>query len=450
MDSIVTGLDVAGRMLFRRAVEAVVWGMPAVNYRMMYDAAASLAGPGDNRIVFWTGLLDWRNQTLTPNPDVIYLMPFLNTKDVGPMVLEIPPADDGALNGSVMNYWQVAIEDIGPAGIDAGRGGRCVIVPPGYDGEVPADCIVLRSDTFHCYALVRSVLSGGSDAEIERAVAYARRIKLYPLSAAESPPDTVWIDATDTLFDAAIPYDIRFFRALHAIVQEEPWLDRDRAMIDPLKAIGIEQSRPFEPDEPTVAILEAAITEAHEWLDTNYESLFVPYNEGTRWALPVTPELIKSIEAFFDVADSYPIDARGTAYSFAFFSSKHLGKGQFYLVAIRDADGHPFDGGATYRLTVPADAPVTQYWSATLYDRGTHTLIREVSRAGRSSQSPGLLIDEGTVVLHLGPTPPAGREANWIPTDPAREFEVLFRFYGPQPSLFDKTWRLPDIERVTD
>src|SRR5882672_9133843 len=131
-----SSVGVADRAFHRRAVEAVIWGMPAVNYQMMYEASARAGGPGDNQIVYWPTLLDWTNQTLTPNPDVIYLMPFINTKAVGPVVLEVPPADDGALNGSIMNYWQVAIEDVGPAGIDEGKGGQCLILPPDFDGDV--------------------------------------------------------------------------------------------------------------------------------------------------------------------------------------------------------------------------------------------------------------------------------------------------------------------------
>jgi hypothetical protein len=131
--------------------------MPAVNYQMMYDASVRAGGPGDNQIVYWPGLLDWKNQTLTPNPDVIYVMPFFNTKDVGPVVLEVPPAgDERALNGSIMNYWQVAIEDIGPAGVDEGRGGKCVILPPDYDAEPPEGYIQLRWDTYQGYGLIRS------------------------------------------------------------------------------------------------------------------------------------------------------------------------------------------------------------------------------------------------------------------------------------------------------
>jgi len=84
--------DAEDRMIERRAVEAVIWGMPAVNYDLMYQAGLrNKAAP--NQIVYWSRLPDWKNQTLTPNPGAICLMPFINTKD-GPMVLEIPPASE--------------------------------------------------------------------------------------------------------------------------------------------------------------------------------------------------------------------------------------------------------------------------------------------------------------------------------------------------------------------
>ena len=81
--------------------------------------------------------MDWKNQTLTPNPDVIYLKPFFNTKDVGPIVLEIPPADEGSITGTIMDCWQAALEDVGPAGVDKGKGGRYLILPPDYKGTTP-------------------------------------------------------------------------------------------------------------------------------------------------------------------------------------------------------------------------------------------------------------------------------------------------------------------------
>jgi hypothetical protein len=134
----------------------------------------------------------------------------------------------------------------------------------------------------------------------------------------------------------------------------------------------------------------------------------------------------------------------------AYFSAKHIGAGQFYLMAIRDKDGRPFDGSATYRLSVPPKAPVRLYWSATAYDRVTHALIRDTPRSSRASNSPGIKADaDGAVELWFAPKAPDDQEANWIPTIAGRGFEVLFRIYGPEPAFFEKTWVLPDIERVS-
>ncbi len=177
---------------------------------------------------------------------------------------------------------------------------------------------------------------------------------------------------------------MRFFHALDRVVQAEPWLDRDRAIIDHLRTIGIEKGKTFDPDPATQQILGSAIDEARAFLDAKYERIFQPFNEGKQWALPALPEMIQASEANFNQPDAYPIDLRGVTYSFAFFSSKHLGKGQFYLMTLKDSDGAPLDGSLSYRLTVPADAPVSQYWSAVAYDRATHTLIRNVAHAGRS------------------------------------------------------------------
>ena len=132
-----------------------------------------------------------------------------------------------------------------------------------------------------------------------------------------------------------------------------------------------------------------------------------------------------------------------------YFSSKHLGTGQFYLMTIVDKAGKPFDGGSTYRLNVPANAPVSLYWSATAYDRATHALIRNLPWSSRSSLTPGLKKNpDGSAEIYFAPKAPLGKESNWIPTVADEKFEVLFRFYGPEKSLFDKTWKLPDIEKV--
>ena len=168
-----------------------------------------------------------------------------------------------------------------------------------------------------------------------------------------------------------------------------------------------------------------------------------------RYILVLSPPFAEAVQSHYADPNVYPVDDRGLLFTYIFFTPKRLGEGQFYLMVIDDKAGTMFDGSKTYRLNVPGNAPVRQYWSATVYDRRTHALIREMLHAGRSSQSPGLQSNaDGSVDLYFGPVAPAGKEANWVPTSSDGKFEILFRFYGPEQALFDKTWVLPDVEEV--
>lgn len=441
--------DIAARTIERRAVEAAIWGIPAVNYDLMRQEMLMKTKSKVNQIIYWSRPLDWHNQTLTPNPDAIYLMTFTDTKDVGPVVIEVPPAEGGSINGNIVDVWQMPLEDAGPSGADQGKGGKYLVLPPGYKDKVPDGYIPLASDTYGGYALLRSNLASHSDADIAKSVSYAKRLKVYPLSAAAGPSETVFTDAKDVLFDSTIRYDTSFYRSLDRIVQEEPWLPRDRAMIDQLKSVGIEKGKPFQPDAATTRQLGKGIAEAKQWFEEKYDTGLIPYYGKGRWNFPANPDLVKAASASFDEPDAYPIDIRGLTYTYGYIGIKRLGAGQFYLISIKDKNGHPFDGGKTYQLHVPAGVPVQQYWSLTAYDRQTHALIRNMPRASRSSQIPELVKNaDGSVDLFLGPKAPKGKDANWIPTDSKRDFEVMFRLYAPTKALFDKTWVLPDIEQA--
>lgn len=442
--------ELASRALHRHGIEAVIWGMPAVNYDLMLRQLIKLGG-APNQVVFWSRPLTWKNQTLTPDPDTIHFMPFVNTKDVGPVVLEIPPADTGTIVGSVDDCWQSAIGDVGPAGADNGAGGRYLILPPGHTGGVPDGYIASPSPTFQSYALLRSNYRSADDGAITDAVAYGKQVRLYPLSEASNPPETTFLDANGVLFDATIPYDSRFFDSLNRIVQAEPWLTRDKVMIDKLKTIGIAKGGLFNPNDKTRRILDAAAHEAHGWLAHRLASSYFPppYFDGGHWHVPACSEVSHGVATNFADPDSYPVDNRAVAYSMGYFSAKHLGAGQFYLMALRDAKGNRLDGGTAYRLHVPAGAPARQYWSATAYDGSTHTLIRDTPCSSRASWSPNLIRNaDGSVDVYFGPTAPDGLSSNWIPTKACTTFEVIFRFYGPDQALFDRTWKLPDLERA--
>lgn len=313
---------------------------------------------------------------------------------------------------------------------------------------MPEGYIVLQSETFRGFVILRSNFESRSEADIKSAVGHGKRVKVYPLGG--DPDSTVFVDVYDKPFDSTIPYDATFFEYLDRFVQAEPWLTRDKAMIEVLKTLGIEKGKRFEPDAETKRILAEAVKEAHAVIALKYEATFVPpFFEGTHWGLPVTKDAGEGLQTGFANPNAYDIDGRAVIYHIAYFSAKSLGAGQFYLINLSDADGKPLEGNKTYRLRVPPDAPLTQYWSVTAYDRETHALIKDVSRGSRASNIEDIKKEaDGSVMIYFGPKAPAGEETNWVPTDPARRFELLFRVYGPTPEFFEKTWKLPDVEVV--
>ena len=440
------------RLARGRAVDAVIWGMPVVNYDLMLQEMLTKTPGKVNQVIYWGKPLDWHNQTLTPNPDTLYFMTFLNTKDIGPIVIEIPPADaNGSLNANFVNVWQAPLEDAGLLGVDKGAGVKLLMLPPDYKEQVPAGYQALRPGTWGSYALIRSNLKSHADTDVAKSIAYARQIKVYPLlSQAVNPPATVFTDVQDVLFDSTIRYDAGFFTNLNRVVQSEPWLDRDRAMIDPLRSIGIEKGKPFAPDAATNQVFTDAIAEAHSWMAAKYDAGLPPFFEGTHWTYPGHPELIKAANENFDNPNAYPVDWRGIAYHYAYIALKRLGTGQFYLINIKDNGGESYDGSKNYRLHVPPNVPVEQYWSLTAYDRDTHALIKNVDRASRASNNAEVKKNaDGSVDLYVGAKAPVGQESNWIPTDPARKFEFMFRLYGPKKEFFEKAWALPDVENLS-
>lgn len=439
--------ELDSRTVQRRAIEAVIWGMPAVNTDLMLQEMLDKTGAKVGQVVYWGRPMEWHNQTLTPNPDALYFMVFFNTKD-GPVVLDLPAGDaNGSFNGNIVTTWQMPLEDAGLLGLDKGAGGKYVVLPPGYDGPKPEGYTVRQSDTFGGYMLFRASLKSHSDTDVASAIAYGKKMKVYALAQADNPPATIFTDAKDVTFDATIRYDATFFKHLDRIVQTEPWLQRDRAMIDQLKSLGIEKGKPFNPNSQANKLLDAGAKEARAILEGMYDKGWGSF--FGQWRPAGAAEVIKMQATGYADPDAYPIDLRGMTYTYGYVGIKRLGAGQFYLIAIKDKNGVSFDGSKTYRLTVPPNVPIEQYWSVTVYDRQTHALVRNVPRASRSSQIPEMQKNaDGSVDVYFGPKAPQGKEANWVPTDPKRGFELMFRLYGPKKEFFDKVWVLPDAERL--
>lgn len=418
--------DLARGTVDRRAVEAVIWGTPAVNFDLMHQAMVRDAKAGDcsNKIVYWSRLFDWKNQTLTPNPDSIYFVAFFNTKDVGPVVLEIPPADEGSITGSIDDCWQTAIEDVGPAGMNEGKGGKYFILPPGYKEQPPSGCMALQSYTYQG----------------------------YPYTQRDNPPKMQILDSATKNWSGRPPAGMEYWRRLDDVIQREPIEPRDVFFHAMLRPLGLEKGKPFKPNARQTKILTdaALVGEAMAKANTaDRRFANVKYQPGSHWdfALQLDADDPGAFWNLIDERASWFYEAVGAGLAMA---PKRPGPSSAYLGAYKDKSGEWLDGGTSYRLRVPPDPPIKLFWSVTVYDVDTRALILNKQKiAGRSPRMDLRRNEDGSVDIYCGPNARSGFEKNWIPTVPGKNWFAYFRFFQPTESYFDRSWPLPDFEQVS-
>jgi len=440
--------DVQRDRVVNRACEAAIWGLPAV---ALYDIELALqrdAGAKPRTIGYMSAPMDSRHGFLTANdvtPYVFTGMP-LNGK---PHVVEVPPIGEKAqLFGSIVNAWQRPLVDVGPSGEDAGKGGRYLIVPPEYDGEIPSDgYMVVQSDTAAVHFAFRPVaINGGQMADQS---VYAQTVKIYPLA----DPAATWpfIDVYENPVNTLPVYDWTFFTDLNTAMQREMPLERDYAMTGLLASLGIIPGQPFEPDEETkVAMLDGlqcAYDYMQHWFVTDGGSLKRLWEDRQHGTFNFPLEQAKLGLPFIDDT-GLMIDKRAFIYFYVTYLPKKLGGGTYYISGLRDSKGELLNGTDTYRLKVPADTPAEDFWSVIVYSMKTKGFIEGAERVGLASTAMESMArnDDGSVDIYFAPAAPDGKEANWIPT--GEDWFILFRLYGPSEGWYESGWKLPDFEKL--
>jgi hypothetical protein len=433
--------------LERRAVDAAIWGMPIVSFDVMRQGFFRDAKAHYGDIMYWSKFSTWRNQTTTPDTSSRYVIFFTNTKD-GPVVVELPPAGDAALSGTLLDAWQVPLVDVGTTGEDLGNGGKYLLLPPRYQGKTPLGYIAVPSNTFNGIVALRVVPKTEQADDVREAIAYMKQLKTYPLAAAKSPPEQRYIDMATTLWDGIVRFDESFYTSLARMVNEELSQARDLEMLGLLRPLGIEKGKRFKPDTATRTILKQASREAQAQLmegSVNYGHRFWP---DRKWDIPVPPE-VSETGFKWEAADYLDVDARGIGFFSFYAPPAKPGTSIFHLDTFLEAQGQPLRGENTYRLHVPANVPAKQFWTFTVYDHETSGFIRKSARVGLDSYDEQMKRNpDGSVDLYTGPRPPKGQETNWIPTVAGKGWFAFFRFYDPDEPLLEKTWKLPDIERL--
>ena len=444
-------------------------------------------GAEENTVVLFSDLMDAKSLFLTANADTVYYLAVVDLTK-GPMVIEQPPKGLGTIN----DMWFSWIIDIGFPGPDRGHGGKYLIVPPGYDGPLPDSGFhVARSRTTRVLYAARAFLTDNDPKPTVELI--KKTIKIYPYTpggygtsiatalagnvriAANPPiPATKFVEASGKSFNTIPPNDFSFFEMINANVQQEPADSYDTELAGQLAAIGIVKGKPFKPDARMRKILADAaavgnafgralnwrFSQAHDWA----------YYPGSHWGNMLweggynfeTPPPVFTKEGVFKPlppTGARTLDSR-TAFYYAYtldspgMIMRIPGVGSQYLMGFLDADGNPFDGARTYKVTLPPNIPAGKFWSLTLYDSQSRSMLdtpQRYPRAGSQSYpSPAAEANtDGSTTVYFGHMQPKGvKRGNWIQTVPGKGWFTILRLYSPLETFFTKQWRPSEIELV--
>jgi hypothetical protein len=445
-------------------------------------------GAKDNDIIIFSELMDSESLFLTANADTVYYVGTIDLSD-GPMVIEQPANGLGTIN----DMWFSWVIDVGRPGPDRGLGGKYLIVGPGYDGALPqGGYFVAHSKTNYVLYAMRAFIENGNDPKpaVEN---IKQNLKIYPyapgsygtsiaealegkvkLAAEPKVPEMTFIEGSHVAFNTIPPSDVGFFEMINENVQAEPATSYDVELAGQLAAIGIVKGKAFAPDARMKKILADAaavgnaVGRALNWRfalahpdwayypDSNWGNMLFDggayfetpppaYQDGSFKPNPPTgARTLDSRTAFYY---AYTLDSPAMIMRIPEVGSQ-------YLMNFLDADSQPFDGAKTYKVTLPEGIPARAFWSLTLYDNQTRSMLKtpqKYPRAG-SQRYPSPAAEasaDGATTVYFAPEQPDGvARGNWIQTDPEKGWFTILRLYSPLPAFFDKSWQPSEIEPV--
>ena len=432
-----------------RGMEVFLDNVGAVSMYSVRKGLADAGAEGANRIAIFEQLLDSQTLVVTANTSTLYAYTYTDLAKDGPTVIEIPPGMLGFLDDA----WQRFVGNMGVTGPDEGKGGKYLVVPPGYTGDIPDGHFLLKPPTNRNFMFLRGSIKDGLKPAVENITS---NLKVYPLKDAASPAETEFVNMSNKAFSTVFPSDFSYFENLNEIIQEEPIDAIGPEVRGEIAAIGIVKGQPFAPDDRMKKLLTEAATLADA---TSRTITYHPRIDGVR-IYPDDPNSVWSTafankNTSFAADGTMSLDARVLYYFNAggvtpAMATTRAGAGSDYALAFLDSDKQAFDGAKTYKLTLPKDVPVNDFWAVTLYDTQTRSQLQTGQQFPTiGSQTSGMTANaDGSYDVYFAPEAPEGKEGNWLQTVPGKSWFTILRMYGPLEPWIDKSWRPGEIELV--
>ena len=431
-----------------RAMDTFLKGMPGASLKALIDGAHSIGAVEANEVMIFDDLMGAESLFLTGNSSTVYAIPDLDLKRDGPTVVEVP---DGLL-GAANDAWFRFINNLPSAG-------KYLYLPPGYDGPVPDGFAVYRPKTFRIWVFLRSSVKNG---DVKAAASVVTdNVKVYPLSQFADKPTMKWISASGKSFNTIHPNSAEFYHHLNEVIQYEPLSIIDAETRGLFASIGIEKGKDFSPDARMQRLLADGVALGNAasrsivWYpryDMNLAGARIYPDTNSAWMMAYTARNVffngengQTMNTDARVMFHYPYTAVTPA-----MAAPREGTGSDYGIAYVDSEKRPFEGSRTYKLDLPANPPVGNFWAITVYDTQTRSMLQNSQKyPSVGSNDRGLKQnDDGSYSLYFGPEAPSGFKNNWVETIPGKSWFVILRMYSPLKPWIDQTWRPGEVELV--
>jgi len=431
-------------MDYQRASQLYIWSTPLVSTTTWRDNQGQAFGTDKPGAFAVLETLKEKRGIVTANLTTPYIFNFTDLSD-GPVQIDYPA---GQTAGGVLDMWMRPVFDLGLTGPDKGDGATYIVVGPEDD---PSQ---YEKDGVHVFqSATNNVLVGIRILDPDPAY-YDTYVSQYKMGPVGNTAPSTFVKGKDVEWSATAPRGLDYWQKLSEIINAEPVREIDKPWMEMLAPLGIVNGQDFNPtDRQKEVLLKGAAM--GELMTRNLQvnpRYTEPYWEGTNWYKSFDfniPQETDELQQF---------DERATWFYEAVGSSEGMvnptpGAGQVYMTTKRDADGELLRADRNYKLHVPADVPVGQFWSLTLYSENTRrpydnggTEIFDVSLDSRMDQLQKN--DDGSIDLYIGPDAPEGLDSNHMKTVGDDGWFVYFRLYAPEAAFFDKIFKLADFEVV--